>query len=182
MLEDKEHEILLRLRIPLQKSKAFDDLVVLYQRQVYFYVRKIVIDHDDANDISQNVFLKAWKAIDSFREDSKISTWLYRIATNESITFINKKKKLAGISFDEIQDTLPSFLENDPLYDGDEIQRKLQAAIACLPEKQRLVFILKYMEEKKYEEIAEITGTSEGALKASYHHAVKKIEVLIMKH
>jgi len=181
MPSNQEQDILRRLRIPAEKSKAFDELVLFYQRQVYYYIRKIVLDHEDANDISQNVFIKAWKAIDKFREDSKLSTWLYRIATNESITFINKRKKLAGIPFEEIEDQLPSFLENDPLYDGDEIQRRLQAAIACLPEKQKLVFILKYKENKKYEEIAQITGTSEGALKASYHHAVKKIESLVVK-
>ena len=142
----------------------------------------MVVDHDNCNDVVQNVFIKAWRAIDGFREESKLSTWLYRIATNESITFINKRKKIAGIPLEDVEHQLPSQLSQDELYNGDEIQRRLDAAVAALPEKQRTVFILKYFEEKKYQEIVEITGTSEGALKASYHHAVKKIREHIENH
>ena len=136
----------------------------------------MVLDHDDANDIAQNTFIKAWKGLDNFRSESKFSTWLYRIATNESITFLHKQKKIKGIPFEDVEHALSSSLEADVHYNGDEIQRKLQTAIANLPNKQKAVFIMKYYEEKKYKEISDITGTSVGALKASYHHAVKKIE------
>lgn len=176
-----EEQILTQLKSPSQRSRAFDQLVLLHQQSVYFYVRRMVVDHDDANDIVQNVFIKAWKAIDGFREDSKISTWLYRIATNESLNFIQKQKRIAGIPLEDVEEQLPGRLENDVLYDGDEIQRRLDAAIAALPEKQKAVFILKYFDELKYEEIAQITDTSIGALKASYHHAVKKISESVVK-
>lgn len=158
------------------RSKAFNLIILQYQERIYYFIRRMVLDHDDANDVAQNVFLKAWKGLDSFREESKLSTWLYRIATNESISFINKKKKIAGVPFDEVEYGLSKSLEADVYYDGDEIQRKLQTALATLPQKQKAVFVMKYYEDKKYDEIAEITGTSVGALKASFHHAVKKIE------
>jgi RNA polymerase sigma-70 factor, ECF subfamily len=164
------------------RKKAFEHLVDSYQKPVYFFIRRMVLDHYDADDVTQNTFIKAWRGLDNFRGDSKLSTWLFRIATNEAITFINKRKKLMGISLDDVEHALPIALQSDVLYDGDEIQQKLQAAIATLPEKQKAVFILKYYEEKKYTEIAEITGTSVGALKASYHHAVNKIEKFITGH
>ena len=158
------------------RDKAFRAIVQQFQRPVYFYVRRMVLDHDDANDVTQNVFIKAWKGLDNFRSDAKISTWLYRIATNESITFLNKQKKIMGVPLDQVEHSLGEKLHADVHYNGDEIQRKLQAAIATLPEKQKAVFVMKYYEEKKYDEISEITDTSVGALKASYHHAVTKIE------
>lgn len=158
------------------KRKAFTYIVENYQKRIYFFIRRMVLDHDDTDDVTQNTFIKAWKGLDNFRGDSKLSTWLFRIATNESITFINKNKKLKGIPLDDVAHTLSQSLEADVYYNGDDIQRKLQTAIATLPEKQKAVFLLKYYEEKKYREIAEITGTSIGALKASYHHAVTKIE------
>ena len=136
----------------------------------------MVIDHDDANDVLQNTFLKAWTSIDNFRGDAKLSTWLYKIAINESITFVNKKKAMNQMSIDDDESFLVNQLESDEWFDGDEAQRNLQRAIATLPEKQRLVFNLRYYDEMKYDEMSEILGTSEGALKASYHHAVKKIE------
>lgn len=147
-----------------------------HQQRVYFFVRRMVLDHEDAADVTQNVFLKAWKGIERFRGDSKMSTWLFRIAHNEAITFLNKKNKLMGISMDDIEHGLHAQLEADVHYDGDEIQAALQVAIASLPEKQKAVFIFRYYENLPYSEIAEATGTSMGALNASYHHAAKKIE------
>lgn len=140
----------------------------------------MVISHDDADDVTQNVFIKAWKSLDRFRGDSKLSTWLFRIATNESITHINKAKRIAGVPFDDLSSQLAHHLQDDIYFEGDEIERKLQAAIASLPQKQKKVFLLRYYEEMPYEEIHEITGTSVGALKASYHHAVKKIESFLV--
>ena len=149
---------------------AFGRVIEHYSEQLYWHIRRLVIDHDDANDVLQNTFIKAWTNIDNFRGDAKLSTWLYKIAINESITFINK------ISLDEDDSFLVNSLEADKYFDGDEAQVKLQKAIATLPEKQRLVFNMRYYDEMKYEEMSEILGTSVGALKASYHHALKKIE------
>ncbi len=151
-------------------------LVRAYQQRVYWLVRKMVIDHDDADDITQEVFIKIHKAIDSFREDSQLFTWIYRIATNECLTFLNKKRKRFFLPIEDIGNELASKLDSSPHLSGDEIQKKLQLAILKLPDKQRLVFNMKYFEEMSYEDMAEVTNTSVGALKASYHHAVKKIE------
>ena len=136
----------------------------------------MVIDHDDTDDLLQDVFVKAWKNIDKFREKSQLYTWLYRIATNECITFLNKKRRRFFIPIGDVEHELGNILDNSPHIDGEEIQIRLQKALLLLPDKQRLVFNMKYFDEMKYEEIAEITGTSVGSLKASYHHAVKKIE------
>ncbi len=136
----------------------------------------MVVDHDDANDVLQNTFIKAWTSIDNFRGDAKLSTWLYKIAINESITFINKKKVMNQVSIDDDDSFLVNSLESDEWFDGDDAQLKLQKAIATLPEKQRLVFNMRYFDEMKYDDMSEILGTSVGALKASYHHALKKIE------
>lgn len=157
---------------------AFNLIVRKYQERLYWMIRRIVQDHDDADDVIQNVFIKAWKALPKFREDANLYTWLYRIATNESITFINKRKKDL---FKSIDDPSVQIVEKGNLNDpsGDEIMSRLEAAIATLPEKQRMVFHLKYFEEKKYDEISDMLDTSVGALKASYHHAVKKIEVFL---
>lgn len=155
---------------------AFGKVIEHYSEQLYWHIRRMVIDHDDANDVLQNTFIKAWTNIDNFRGDAKLSTWLYKIAINESITFINKKKVLNNISLDDDDSFLVNSLEADRFFDGDEAQIKLQKAIATLPEKQRLVFNMRYYEEMKYEDMSEILGTSVGALKASYHHALKKIE------
>lgn len=176
-----EEELLAEFRDRATRDRAFTRIVQQYQQQVYFYVRRMVLDHDDANDVTQNVFIKAWKGLDQFKGNAKLSTWLYRIATNESITFINRSKRLAGIPMEEIEERLDGSLEADAYFDGDEIQRKLQTAVALLPEKQKAVFILKYFEDKKYQEMADITGTSVGALKASYHHAVQKIEKFLRR-
>ena len=154
---------------------AFGKVIEHYSSQLYWQIRRMVIDHDDANDVLQNTFLKAWTNIDNFRGDAKLSTWLYKIAINESITFVNKKKVMNQLSIDDDESFLVNQLESDEWFDGDQAQINLQKAIAKLPEKQRLVFNLRYYDEMKYSEISRLLDTSEGALKASYHIAVKKI-------
>ena len=171
-----DEELLVLFQNPETRRNAFNQLVRKYQQKVYWLVRKMVVDHDDANDITQDAFIKAWTALENFRGDSKFYTWLYRIASNEAINFLNKKRKRFFIPIHDIENELSEKLEADPLLSGDVIQLKLQKALLKLPEKQRLVFNLKYFEELPYEEISEITGTSVGALKASYHWATKKIE------
>jgi RNA polymerase sigma-70 factor (ECF subfamily) len=151
-------------------------LVRAYQQRVYWHVRKMVIDHDDADDLTQEVFIKVHKSIDSFREDSQLFTWIYRIATNECLTFLNKKRKRFFLPIEDIGHQLSAKLDSSTDLSGDEIQKKLQKALLQLPDKQRLVFNMKYFDDLTYEDMAEITSTSVGALKASYHHAVKKIE------
>lgn len=171
-----DEELLSLLREPDTIREGFSKLVSEYSEQLYWQIRKMVLSHDDANDILQEVFIKAWSSIDNFRGEAKLSTWLYRIAINESITFINKMRAQNNISIDEDDSFLINQLEGDQYFDGDETQKLLQKAVLTLPEKQRLVFQMKYFDEMKYEEMSEILGTSVGALKASYHHAVKKIE------
>lgn len=173
-LTDKE--LLDQFRNSETRNYAFNLLVRQYQKKLYWHIRKILIDHDDTDDVLQNVFLKVWKSLDSFKAESQLYTWLYRIATNESINFLNQKKKRAGIPLDEVSSFLASNIESDQYFKGDEIQTILQKAILTLPDKQRIVFNMKYFEEMKYEEMSGILDTSVGALKASYHHAVKKIE------
>jgi RNA polymerase sigma-70 factor (ECF subfamily) len=158
------------------KEVAFRELISQYKERLYWHVRKIVISHDDADDVLQNTFIKIFKNIDQFKEDSKLYSWMYRIATNESITFINKRAKERNISSTEIHTELVSNLQSDVYFSGDEIQLILQKAVALLPQKQQLVFNMKYFDDLKYQEISEILETSVGALKASYFHAVKKIE------
>jgi RNA polymerase sigma factor (sigma-70 family) len=159
------------------REKAFNQLIRKYQQRVYLLVRKMVIDHDDADDVVQEVFIKVWKNLDRFEGGSQLFTWIYRIATNECLRFLErKKKKRFWISLSDAGTELAAKIDNSPYISGDEVQKKLQKALLRLPDKQRLVFNLKYFEELKYEEMSEITGTSVGALKASYHHAVKKIE------
>lgn len=171
-----DQELLAYFRTEGSKTRAFNEMVKKYHQKVYWMVRKMVIDHDDSNDVTQEVFIKAWNGIDSFRGESQLYTWLYRIASNEAINFLNKKRRRLQVSLEDMEKELEDKLESDPLVGGDEIQLKLQKALLKLPEKQKLVFNLKYFEELPYEEISEITGTSVGALKASYHWAVKKIE------
>lgn len=174
MQEDKALiEDLLNLKT---QNTAFQKLVFLYQKQLYNQIRSIVIDHDDAHDVLQNTFIKVFHNLSSFKGESKLFSWIYRIATNEAITFINKKAKKNKITNYEVVEKLINNLESDVYFEGDEIQLKLQKAIATLPEKQQLVFKMKYFEELKYEELSKILDTSVGSLKASYHHAVKKIE------
>lgn len=151
-------------------------LVRTYQQRIYWHVRKMVIDHDDADDITQEVFIKIHKAIDSFREDSQLFTWIYRIATNECLNFLNKKRRRFFLPIEDISGQLSSKIDSSNDISGDEIQKKLQKALLQLPDKQRLVFNMRYYDDLSYEDISEITNTSVGALKASYHHAAKKIE------
>lgn len=171
-----ETEFILRLQDPKSKETAFRELLNLYKERLYWHIRKIVISHDDTDDVLQNTFIKVYRSIDKFKGDSKLYSWLYRIATNESITHINKNAKRLQISNEEHQNLALNNLTADVYFEGDEIQLKLQKAIATLPQKQQLVFNMKYFDNLKYKEIAEILETSEGALKASYHIAVKKIE------
>ncbi len=161
------------------KDRAFEYIVNSFKETLYWHIRKILISHDDADDVLQNTFIKAWKGLDNFRGESKLYTWLYRIATNESIGFLNTKKKRFLFPIQDIKTELLAGLEADAYFNGDESQLKLQKAILQLPDKQRIVFNMKYFDEMKFREISEILGTSEGALKASYHHAVKKIELFL---
>lgn len=171
-----ENLLITNLQNPATQKTAFEKLVSEYSEKLYWQIRKIVLTHDDANDVLQNTFIKAWTNIDSFRGDSKLQTWLYKIATNEAISFLNKQKSHIDIAIDDSDTYMMNKLESDVYFDGDEAQLILQKAILTLPEKQRIVFNMKYFDEMKYEEISEILNTSVGALKASYHHAVKKIE------
>lgn len=170
----KEEDIISRLQNRQTRSRAFEDIVNEYSQTLYWQIRRIVVFHDDADDVLQNTFVKAWTSIDSFRGDSKLSTWLYRIALNESLTFLNRNKKNQCVESDV--EGVSEMLESDPYFDGDEVQALLQEAISLLPNKQRVVFNMKYFEGLKYEDMSELLDTSVGALKASYHHAVKKIE------
>ena len=167
---------------PKTQNTAFRQLVSQYSRPLYSHIRNIVLDHDDADDVLQNTFIKVFNNLKNFKGESKLFSWIYRIATNEAITFINQRAKKSGITNEEVQQKAINNLYADEYFEGDALQLKLQQAIATLPEKQQLVFKMKYFEELKYEDIAEITGTSVGALKASYHIAVKKIEEYINSH
>lgn len=171
-----EEELQEQLSQPHQRTKAFSLVVRTYQERLYWHIRKMVMSHDDANDILQNTFMKAWNGIEGFRGDSQLSTWLYRIATNETLTFLTNKRLRNNQSLDDVEGTLLQNLQADNYFNGNELQLKLQKAIITLPDKQRLVFNMKYFEDITYEKMEGILGTSIGALKASYHHAVKKIE------
>lgn len=179
-MELTDGEILTLFRDPEQKKKGFSLLVKKYQKPLYWHIRRMVSQHDDANDVIQNTFLKAWQGLDNFRSDAQLYTWLYRIATNESINFINKEKKHFATDLDEV--SVAKNLTYSASPDGDSIKNKLKSAIEKLPEKQRAVFSLRYFEEMKYEDMSVVMETSVGALKASYFHAVKKIEDYILGH
>lgn len=169
-----EKQIMNQLNDPKTRRRAFEQLVNQYSEQLYWQVRRIVLSHDDANDVLQNVFLKAWSKLDTFHQDSKISTWLYRIALNESLDFM-RKKKTQMVSTDDDEMTVRNTLMADEYFSGTEVEAMLQEAIAQLPDVQRTVFNMRYFDDMKYSEISEILQTSEGSLKASYHIAVKKI-------
>ncbi len=177
----KEEEVTERLRNRETQRDAFAEVVEAYGEKLYWQIRKMVLSHEDANDILQNTFLKAWSNLDYFRGKAKVSTWLYKIATNECITFLNRQRASRNISLDDTDVFLLETLKSDDYFDGDELELKFQEAILRLPEKQRLVFTMKYGTDMKYEEMSEVLGTSVGALKASYHHAVKKIEAFLTK-
>ena len=171
-----DEQLIEQLRDPQRCRKAFNEVIKIYTEPLYWQIRKMVIDHDDANDVLQNTFIKAWSSIENFRGDAKLSTWLYKIAINESITFINKEKQRNNVSLDDDDSFLINSLASDEWFDGDDLRLELQKAINSLPEKQRLIFNMLYFDDMKYEDMSEILGTTVGALKASYHHAVKKIE------
>lgn len=179
-LSDKE--LMIRFQEPSQRNAVFLVVVERYQKRMYWHVRKLVLDHEDANDIVQNVFVKAWKNMAGFRQEAELFTWLYRIASNESFTFLKQKKARLGVSIDEHGESIIQQLVTDPLFTGEEIHAKLMQAVDSLPDKQKQVFNLKYFEEMKYEDMSVLLDTSVGALKASYHHAVKKIESLLTQH
>ncbi|WP_340154761.1 RNA polymerase sigma factor [uncultured Winogradskyella sp.] len=174
-----ESDFIARLKNPLTKEAAFRELLKLYKERLYWHIRKIVLSHDDADDALQNTFIKVHRSIDKFKGDSQLFSWLYRIATNESITLINKNAKRLQITNEEYQTKAINNLTADVYFEGDDIQLKLQKAIAKLPQKQQLVFNMRYFEDLKYKDMAEILETSEGALKSSYHIAAKKIEAFL---
>jgi len=185
MAEDAENndaELLEQFRNESTRNYAFHQLVTKYQKRIYWQVRRLVIDHDDANDVVQNVFIKVWKNLENFKEASRLYTWLYRIAINESLTFIKQKRAPLFVAFEKVEYGLSKTLKDDNYFKGEEIEKLLQQAILTLPEKQRIVFNLKYFEDMKYEEMAQVLDTSVGALKASFHHAVKKIEEFLKKN
>jgi RNA polymerase sigma-70 factor (ECF subfamily) len=174
-----EAELVNQLKDSDTQSKAFEVLVNTYKKRLYWHIRSLVLNHDDADDVLQNTFIKVFRNIKGFKGESKLYSWMYRIATNEALSHLKKKSKKQGISDAELQRQLLENLEADVYFEGDEIQLKLQKAIATLPEKQKLVFNMKYFRELKYQEISEILETSVGGLKASYHLATKKIEAYL---
>ncbi|MDP4131344.1 MAG: sigma-70 family RNA polymerase sigma factor [Bacteroidota bacterium] len=175
-------ELLALFREPATKEKAFNILVKKYQERLYWHIRRMLVDHDDSNDVMQNVFIRVWNALANFREDAQLYTWLYRIATNECLTFLEKQKKRASVSINDIESGLSNKIRADKDFDASKLEWKLQLAIQQLPDKQRIVFNLRYYDEMPYEEMSRVLETSAGALKASYHHAAKKIEDFILNH
>jgi len=176
-----EKELISRLQAESTRMDAFTDLVDTYKESLYWQVRRMVLSHDDADDILQNIFIKAWTGLPSFRAESRLSTWLYRIATNETLNFLERQRR-PSVSLDDEESYVASTLQSDPYFDGDETQCQLQEAIGQLPAKQRQVFMMKYYDEMKYEDMSQVLSTSVGALKASYHHAVKKICDFFERH
>ena len=174
-----EETLVQELQQEESRSQAFEVLVNTYKERLYWHIRRIVLNHDDTDDVLQNTFIKVYRNIEKFKGDSKLYSWMYRIATNESLTFLKQKSKKMGVSDQELKEKMVENLQADVYFEGDEIQLKLQKALATLPDKQKLVFTMKYFQEMKYKDIAEALDTSEGALKASYHLAVKKIETYL---
>lgn len=179
MLQD-DVLLLAEFKQPALKDKAFTAIIKKYQEKLYWHIRRMVVAHDDANDVLQNMFIKVWKGLENFREDSQLYTWLYRIATNECLTFLEQQKRKSAVSFTDVEEGLSNKVKAESNFDANRLEWKLQLAIQQLPEKQRLVFNLRYYDEMPYEEMSKILETSEGALKASYHHAAKKIEDFIL--
>ena len=178
----QDAELLAQFRVPETKEKAFTELIKKYQERLYWHIRRIVVVHDDANDVMQNVFIRVWKGLENFREDAQLFTWLYRVATNECLSFLEQQKRKSSVPFDEVESGLSNKIVADKFFDPNKLEWKLQLAIQQLPEKQRVVFTLRYYDEMPYEEMSRVLETSEGALKASYHHAAKKIEDYILNH
>jgi RNA polymerase sigma factor (sigma-70 family) len=175
-------ELLALFREPASKEKAFTGIVKKYQERLYWHIRRMLVNHEDSNDVLQNVFIRVWNALSGFREDAQLYTWLYRIATNECLTFIEQQKRKAAISLSEVESGLSNKIRAEKDFDANKLEWKLQLAIQQLPEKQRVVFMLRYYDEMPYDEMSKILETSAGALKASYHHAAKKIEDFILNH
>jgi RNA polymerase sigma factor (sigma-70 family) len=178
----QDSELLLQFRNQATREPAYTALIRKYQEKLYWHVRRMVIEHEDANDVLQNVFIRVWNGLENFREDSQLYTWLYRIATNESLSFLEQKKRKSSVSLSDVESGLSNSIKADKDFDPNKLEWKLQLAIQQLPEKQRVVFNLRYYDEMPYEEMSRVLETSEGALKASYHHAVKKIEDYILNH
>ena len=176
----QDTELLLQFRNPDTREKGFTAIIRKYQEKLYWHIRRMVVEHEDANDVLQNVFIRVWNGLDNFREDSQLYTWLYRIATNECLSYLEQQKKKSSLSLDEMESGLSNKVIADKYFDPNKLEWKLQLAIQQLPEKQRIVFTLRYYDEMPYEEMSRVLDTSEGALKASYHHAVKKIEDYIL--
>ncbi len=174
--------LLTQFREPATKEKAYTAIIKKYQEKLYWHIRRMVVSHDDTDDVLQNVFIRVWKGLENFREESQLYTWLYRIATNECLTFLEQQKKRATVSLSDMESDLSEKIKADQNFDANKLEWKLQLAIQQLPEKQRVVFQLRYYDEMPYEEMSRVLDTSEGALKASYHHAVKKIEEYIKNH
>jgi RNA polymerase sigma-70 factor (ECF subfamily) len=181
-LHSDDKELLLQFTQPATKERAFTSIIKKYQEKLYWHIRRMVIEHEDANDVLQNMFIKVWKGLENFREDSQLYTWLYRIATNESLTFLEQRKKRTTVSLSDEEGGLSYKVKASEHFDANKLEWKLQVAIQQLPEKQRAVFNLRYYDEMPYEEMSRVLETSEGALKASYHHAVKKIEDYILNN
>ena len=177
-----DNELLLQFKDPSTKEKGFTAIIKKYQEKLYWHIRRMVVQHEDANDVLQNMFIKVWNGLDNFREDSQLYTWLYRIATNESLTYLEQQKRRASVSLSDVENGLSEKLKADRNFDSHKIEWKLQLAMQQLPEKQRIVFNLRYYDEMPYQQMSLVLETSEGALKASYHHAVKKIEDYILNH
>lgn len=177
-----DRELLDAFHNPDQREQGFTALIRKYRERLYWHVRRMVVEHEDANDILQNVFIRVWKGLDQFREESQLYTWLYRIATNECLSFLEKEKRQKTSPFDAAENSMAEKVKADPYFDAGKLEWKLQLAIQQLPEKQRLVFTLRYYDEMPYEEMSRVLDTSEGALKASYHHAAKKIADFITRH
>lgn len=178
----QDSELLTLFRNPSTKESAFTAIIKKYQERLYWHVRRMVVEHEDANDVLQNVFIKVWKGLENFREDAQLYTWLYRIATNECLSYLEQQKKRTSISLDVPENNLENKIKADKHFDPNKLEWKLQLAIQQLPEKQKIVFSLRYYDEMPYEEMSRVLETSEGALKASYHHAVKKVEDYILNH
>ena len=175
-----DQELLQSFKDSATRERAFTGIIKKYQEKLYWHIRRMIVDHDDTNDVLQNMFIKVWKGLENFREESQLYTWLYRIATNESLTFLSQQKKRSSVSLSDVESGLSNKLKSDTNFDANKLEWKLQLGIQNLPEKQRLVFNLRYYDEMPYEEMSKILDTSEGALKASYHHAAKKIEEFIL--
>lgn len=179
--QEDDKELLAAFREEATRERAFAKIIKKYQERLYWHVRRLVVNHEDANDVLQNVFIKIWTYLDNFREESNLYTWMYRIATNETLTFIEKEKKRTSVSLSDHETGLANRLTAEKGFDANKLEWRLQQAIQSLPDKQRVVFCLRYYDEMPYEEMSKVTDTSVGALKASYHHAVKKVEEFLKK-